>query len=158
MRIGELAEKAGVSVRALRYYEEHGLLTATRSARGQRHYPEPAVGRVRLIQHLYAAGLTSRTIAELLPCVDAQVSTPESRARLAAERDRITAQIAELTRTRDRLDEVIAATHTCRHVDYGPSLPIAEDTSATRSASNPTAPTARLIGSSPLPPNALARR
>ncbi|OJF12287.1 MerR family transcriptional regulator [Couchioplanes caeruleus] len=108
MRIGELATRAGVSVRALRYYEEQGLLAATRSASGQRHYPEPAAERVRLIQMLYSAGLSSRTIAELLPCVDAKVSTPESRSRLAAERDRIDAQIAELVRTRDKLDAVIA--------------------------------------------------
>ena len=107
MRIGELADQAGVSVRALRYYEEQGLLTAERSGSGQRHYAGAAVDRVRLIQTLYAAGLTSRTIADLLPCVDANVSTPESRARLAAERDRIDTQIAELTRTRDRLDAVI---------------------------------------------------
>ncbi|MGK5679725.1 MerR family transcriptional regulator [Actinoplanes sp. URMC 104] len=110
MRIGELAEKAGVSVRALRYYEEQGLLYADRSASGQRHYADPAVDRVLLIQNLYAAGLTSRTIADLMPCVDANVSTPESRARLAAERDRIEAQIAELTRTRDRLDAIIEST------------------------------------------------
>ncbi|MEV6601364.1 MerR family transcriptional regulator [Actinoplanes sp. NPDC051346] len=108
MRIGELAAKAGVSVRALRYYEEQGLLASTRSASGQRHYPEPAAERVRLIQVLYSAGLSSKTIAELLPCVDAKVSTPESQARLAAERDRIDTQIAELVRTRDKLDAVIA--------------------------------------------------
>jgi len=108
MRIGELAAQAGVSVRALRYYEEQGLLAATRSSGGQRHYPEKAVDRVQLIQLLYGAGLASRTIAELLPCVDAQVSTPESRATLTAERDRIDRQIAELTQTRDRLDAVIA--------------------------------------------------
>jgi DNA-binding transcriptional MerR regulator len=108
VRIGELAARSGVSVRALRYYEEQGLLEANRSGSGQRHYPESAVDRVQLIQMLYAAGLSSRTIAELLPCVEAKVSTPESRARLAAERDRIDAQIAALTRTRDRLDAVIA--------------------------------------------------
>ena len=108
MRIGEVAAKAGVSVRALRYYEEQGLLASTRSPSGQRHYADSAVDRVRLVQMLYAAGLSSRTIAELLPCVDAKVSTPESRSRLAAERDRIDAQIAELTRTRDKLDAVIA--------------------------------------------------
>ncbi|MEU4224424.1 MerR family transcriptional regulator [Nonomuraea sp. NPDC026600] len=110
MRIGELAARSGVSVRALRYYEEQGLLDANRSDSGQRHYPEPAADRVHLIQMLYAAGLSSRTIAELLPCVEAKVSTPESRARLAAERERIDAQIAALTRTRDRLDMVIALT------------------------------------------------
>ncbi|WP_030452483.1 MerR family transcriptional regulator [Herbidospora cretacea] len=107
MRIGELAAQSGVSVRALRYYEEQGLLKADRSGSGQRRYPASAADRVQLIQMLYAAGLSSRTIAELLPCVEAGVSTPESRARLTAERDRIDAQIAELTRTRDRLDAVI---------------------------------------------------
>ncbi|QFY09775.1 MerR family transcriptional regulator [Nonomuraea phyllanthi] len=107
MRIGELAARSGVSVRALRYYEEQGLLDAYRSGSGQRHYPKAAADRVHLIQMLYAAGLSSRTIADLLPCVEAKVSTPASRARLAAERDRIDAQIAALTRTRDRLDAVI---------------------------------------------------
>ncbi|MFI7105018.1 MerR family transcriptional regulator [Nonomuraea sp. NPDC050227] len=107
MRIGELAARSDVSVRALRYYEEQGLLDAYRSDSGQRHYPESAADRVQLIQTLYAAGLSSRTIAELLPCVEAKVNTPESRARLAAERSRIDAQIAALTRTRNRLDAVI---------------------------------------------------
>ena len=108
MRIGELAGTAGVSVRALRYYEEQGLLTSERTGSGQRTYPPPAVDRVQLIQQLYAAGLTSRTILELLPCVDKGVSTPESRARLAAERERIDQQITGLLATRDRLDAVIA--------------------------------------------------
>jgi DNA-binding transcriptional MerR regulator len=116
MRIGELAEKAGVSVRALRYYEEQQLLTAQRSPSGQRRYAPAAVGRVHLIQQLYAAGLPSRTILELLPCVDAKVNTPESRARLAAERERIDQQITGLLQTRDRLDAVIAQT---RHPGNG---------------------------------------
>lgn len=116
MRIGELATEAGVSVRALRYYEEQGLLASERSPSGQRHYPDPAAERVQLIQMLYAAGLSSRTIADLLPCVDAKESTPESRARLAAERDRIDGQIVELIRTRDKLDAVIALT---QHPDNG---------------------------------------
>ncbi|GAA2650082.1 MerR family transcriptional regulator [Paractinoplanes durhamensis] len=123
MRIGELATKAGVSVRALRYYEEQGLLAAGRSGSGQRHYADPAVDRVQLIQHLYAAGLASRTIAELLPCVDAQVSTPESRAKLSAERDRIDRQITDLIQTRDRLDAIIELTEDparsgCSIADY----------------------------------------
>ncbi|MFI5932422.1 MerR family transcriptional regulator [Actinoplanes sp. NPDC051494] len=109
MRIGELAEKAGVSVRALRYYEEQELLHSERSASGQRHYAEPAVERVQLIQLLYSAGLSSRTIADLMPCVDAKVNTPDSRARLRAERERIDRQITDLIRTRDRLDAVIEA-------------------------------------------------
>ncbi|GAA2267529.1 hypothetical protein GCM10010145_47520 [Streptomyces ruber] len=70
MRIGEVAEKAGVSVRALRYYEEQDLLRADRSPGGQRHYPDTAVARVRLIQQLYAAGLPSKVVRQVLPCVD----------------------------------------------------------------------------------------
>jgi DNA-binding transcriptional MerR regulator len=109
VRIGELAEKTGVSVRALRYYEEQHLLSALRSVSGQRLYPDTAVERVRLIQQLYAAGLSSKTILDLLPCVDAGVSTPESMARLIAERDRIDLQIGDLIATRDRLNAVIDA-------------------------------------------------
>ncbi|WP_307249200.1 MerR family transcriptional regulator [Catenuloplanes indicus] len=108
MRIGDLATRGGVSVRALRYYEEQGLLHATRSASGQRHYPEAAVERVRLIQQLYAAGLSSRHIAALMPCVDANEPSEESTALMKAERDRIDRQIQELISTRNRLDAVIA--------------------------------------------------
>ncbi|MEH1165169.1 MerR family transcriptional regulator [Micromonospora sp. CPCC 205539] len=110
MRIGDLATQTRVSVRALRYYEEQGLLASTRSESGQRLYGNAAVNRVRLIQQLYSAGLSSKTIAELLPCVDAKVSTPESRERLASERDRINTQIAELIIARDRLNDIIDMT------------------------------------------------
>ncbi|MEU0554360.1 MerR family transcriptional regulator [Dactylosporangium sp. NPDC006015] len=109
MRIGELATRAGVSVRALRYYEEQGLLGADRSPSGQRHYPDGAVDRVMLVQQLYAAGLSSRRILDLLPCVYTGHATPETLRLLAEERSRIDAQVAGLTATRDRLDAVIAA-------------------------------------------------
>ncbi|MDG6109291.1 MerR family transcriptional regulator [Dactylosporangium aurantiacum] len=109
MRIGELAAKAGVSVRALRYYEEQGLLAAQRTPSGQRVYPDGAVDRVVLVQQLYAAGLSSRRILELLPCVYTGHATAHTLALLAAERDRIEEQITGLTATRDRLDAVIAA-------------------------------------------------
>ncbi|MER7581199.1 MerR family transcriptional regulator [Kitasatospora sp. NPDC097691] len=111
MRIGELAERAGVSVRSLRYYEEQGLLTSTRSASGQRHYTDDEIERVTFIQRLYAAGLSSRTIAELLPCVESP-STENSDAaleRMAQERDRLNDHIADLTRTREALDALMAA-------------------------------------------------
>lgn len=114
MRIGEVAAAAGVSTRALRYYEERDLLSAERSHSGQRHYTEGAVERVRLIQQLYAAGLTSRVIAELLPCVHTGFATPAQLALLAAERDRIDRQAAELVEARDRLDAVIVVAEATR--------------------------------------------
>ncbi|MFD6951424.1 MerR family transcriptional regulator [Nocardiopsis sp. TSRI0078] len=110
MRIGELARRTGVSVRSLRYYEEQGLLTSTRSASGQRHYTEDKVDRVAFIQRLYAAGLPSRTIIELLPCVDApsEGNSDAAMEHMERERDRLTGHIAELVRTRDALDGLIA--------------------------------------------------
>jgi len=109
VRIGDVAARAGVSPRALRYYEEQQLLPAVRSASGQRHYPDSAVDRVRLIQQLYAAGLGSKAILELLPCVHTGIVTPAMLARMSVERDRIDQQVRELTRTRDRLDDIISA-------------------------------------------------
>ncbi|PRY38024.1 MerR family transcriptional regulator [Umezawaea tangerina] len=107
MRIGDLAGKTGVAVRSLRYYEEQGLLTSVRGCGGQRQYDESAVERVDLIQLLYSAGLSSKAIRGLLPCVVSKASTPESRTALAAERERIDGQIADLVRARDKLDEII---------------------------------------------------
>ncbi|WP_129336344.1 MerR family transcriptional regulator [Cellulomonas endophytica] len=109
MRIGEVAARAGVSVRALRYYEEQGLLVADRSASGQRHYPPEAVDRVLFIQALYAAGLGSRAVLGILPCMEHGILTDEMHERLLAERDRVQAQLDELTATRDKLDAVIRA-------------------------------------------------
>jgi DNA-binding transcriptional MerR regulator len=65
------------------------------------------VGRVHFIQQLYAAGLTSKDVLELLPCVHTGVATPAMLARLVEQRDGIDRQIAELTQARDRLDEII---------------------------------------------------
>ncbi|GIE85662.1 MerR family transcriptional regulator [Actinoplanes regularis] len=110
MRIGDLAARTGVSVRSLRYYEEQGLLVSTRSPSGQRRYTDKEIDRVRFIQRLYAAGLTSRTIAELLPCVDSPTAQNADAAweQLHQERDRITQHIEELARARDALDQLIA--------------------------------------------------
>lgn len=110
MRIGELAGKAGVSVRSLRYYEEQGLLSSQRSSSGQRHYDDSDLERVQFLRRLYASGLSSRTIAALLPCVDSPGpdNADDAWARLAEERDRIDATIIELTQTRESLDQLMA--------------------------------------------------
>jgi DNA-binding transcriptional MerR regulator len=111
MRIGDLARRAGVSPRALRYYEEQGLLESERTAREQRTYPDSAVERVRLIQQFFTAGLSSRTILKLLPCVDSAQASRESFELLEAERTRITTAMAELAAARDALDRMIDIAH-----------------------------------------------
>ena len=115
MRIGELARRTGVSERSLRYYEERGLLTADRTPGGQREYPDRAVDRVIRIQELFAAGLNSDKIAQLLPCMrdvdggPSEIATPRLVADLAGERNRIDRMMTELANSRDVLDEVIDA-------------------------------------------------
>ncbi|HEY0813693.1 MAG TPA: MerR family transcriptional regulator [Pseudonocardia sp.] len=109
MRIGELAKQTGASVRALRYYEEQGLLSAQRTSSAQRVYGADAVERVRLLRRLYTAGLNSATIASLLPCVDrpSEAVTLESLDVMQRERARLSDQIDELLTTRDQLTYLI---------------------------------------------------
>ncbi|TIC82916.1 MerR family transcriptional regulator [Nocardioides sp. GY 10127] len=116
MRIGELARRGGVSARSVRYYEEQGLLSSERSSGGQRQYTEHDVERVAFIQRLYAAGLSSRTVAEVMPCVESPgpETSDAALATLRGERDRLDAHIAELLRTRDALDRLIEASESCR--------------------------------------------
>lgn len=115
MRIGELAERTGVSERSLRYYEMQGLLAAERTPGGHRSYGDWAVDRVIRIQALYAAGLHSKKIARLLPCMrdadggPSRIATSKLVAELSEERDRIDRLIADLVRSREVLDEVIDA-------------------------------------------------
>ncbi|MGV9214349.1 MerR family transcriptional regulator [Micromonospora sp. RB23] len=111
MRIGELASRTGVSVRSLRYYEEQGLLTSLRGPGGHRRYVEGQVERILFIQRLFSAGLSSRTIVDLLPCVEAPSADTSEAAfeRMGQERDRLDRHIEELIKTRAVLDELIAA-------------------------------------------------
>jgi DNA-binding transcriptional MerR regulator len=115
VRIGELSRRTGVSERSLRYYEQQGLLMASRTPGGQRDYLESAVERVIRIQELFAAGLRSKKIVRLLPCMrdadggPSEIATPQLVTDLAAERHRIDRMIVELANSRDVLDEVINA-------------------------------------------------
>jgi DNA-binding transcriptional MerR regulator len=107
MRIGDLAARAGVSVRALRYYEEQGLIVAERSAGGHRHFAESAVERVGLIRQFLAAGVPSRIIHTILPGAMPSAATPEVLALLRAEQDRLSRRAAELTAAQQRLAAIL---------------------------------------------------
>ena len=120
MRIGEVAAEAGVSTRVLRYYEQQQLLTSTRTSAGHRQYERTAVQRVRLIQHFFGAGLSSKVIREILPHVESGEAGPGLLGLLANERQRVERQISDLLRARTGLDEVIEAAASPRH-DCGTS-------------------------------------
>jgi DNA-binding transcriptional MerR regulator len=115
MRIGEMVRRTGVSERLLRYYEQQGLLHPDRLPSGYRVYREQDVVTVRRIRALLAAGLTTCTIARVLPCLaedDDERLVPvcsELVGQLRAERERMTRTIRELQDSRAMLDTVIAA-------------------------------------------------
>jgi DNA-binding transcriptional MerR regulator len=68
MLIGDLSRLTSVSPRLLRYYEEQGLLEATRGPNGYRSYDDNAVTTVRKIRVLLKAGLPTEAIRTVLPC------------------------------------------------------------------------------------------
>ncbi|MEU5884680.1 MerR family transcriptional regulator [Spirillospora sp. NPDC047279] len=109
MRIGELARRTGVNERLLRYYEDQGLLHPTRRPSGYREYTETDVETVHRIRHLLAAGLSTATIATVLPCLtDGLAPTcPDLIADLRREHARITAAITTLQTSRTLLEAVI---------------------------------------------------
>ncbi|HEX7308718.1 MerR family transcriptional regulator [Lentzea sp.] len=118
MRIGELADRAGVTPRALRYYEEMGLLQSTRTASGQRVYDAEAPDRVTVIRELYAAGLGSDLIASVFAAVAAGQSNDELLTSLTDERRQLAEKMAALRDAATRLDVLIglvenADTHEC---------------------------------------------
>ena len=118
MKIGELAERTGVSRRLLRYYEEQGLITPSRALNGYREYEQSHVDIVLQIKGLLDAGLPTRIIQQLLPCLDRPQTiyvpnvTPEMIATLQREQARLSERIEFLTRNRnaiaDYLDKVLS--------------------------------------------------
>ncbi|GHC73298.1 MerR family transcriptional regulator [Streptomyces flavofungini] len=115
MRIGELSERTGTPRRLLRYYEEQGLIVAERAANGYRAYDESCVDRVLQIRGLLDAGLPTRLIKQILPCLDQPRvihfpdATPEMLATLERELDSMTRRVACLTRNRDAIGEYLDA-------------------------------------------------
>jgi DNA-binding transcriptional MerR regulator len=113
MRIGELARRTGVSQRLLRYYEDQGLLNPTRRSSGYREYTDSDVVAVAHIRNLLAAGLSTTTIADVLPCMGKDgerliADCPELVDDLYRERERMTASIHALETARATLDGIIA--------------------------------------------------
>lgn len=131
MRIGELAERAGTSTRSLRYYEEHGLLSARRTASGHRDYDESDLRLVLEIRTLLRIGFGLEETRPFVECLrsghDSGDACPASVAvyrrklaevedcldRLTAVRDHLRVQIARVE-GRTTTEETTCPTHPCR--------------------------------------------
>jgi MerR family transcriptional regulator, copper efflux regulator len=107
MKIGDVARQAGISVRAIRYYEKLGLIQASRTAGGYRDFDEGTATLVRRIRRMIRLGFTTAEIATFLNCIVDDPAQMTACASVAAAHRRklaeIERQIAELEERRDRL-------------------------------------------------------
>lgn len=109
MKIGELADTAGLSTQAIRYYENIGLLPEPeREANGYRTYGTRTVDRLSFIQDAQAAGLSLVEIQMILELRDQGESTCGHVIFLLEEKvDDISRQMDELARAKERLRETV---------------------------------------------------
>ena len=118
MRVGEVAERAGVNVETLRYYERRGLLPAPeRTPSGHRRYDEETVRFLGAIKEAQGVGFTLAEIAEYLRAARRSGAPSEAlRVRMAAKIDQIDARVAALRRMRDELARVVGCA--CVSLDH----------------------------------------
>jgi MerR family transcriptional regulator, copper efflux regulator len=105
MQIGELAQRAAVSTKTIRYYEQIGLLAPPpRAPNGYRDYGDEAVDRLRFIRDSQSTGLTLTEIVSILEMRDEGETTCDHVADLLKRHlVEIERQIEALHRTRDQL-------------------------------------------------------
>jgi DNA-binding transcriptional MerR regulator len=104
LQIGDVAERVGLSLRTLRYYEEVGLLTPdSRTQGGFRLYASEQVDRIALIKQMKPLGFTVQEMRELLDARDAAHDESLS----TGEREAATARLKEFaTATAGRIDDL----------------------------------------------------
>ncbi|WP_312953153.1 MerR family transcriptional regulator [Superficieibacter sp.] len=110
LTIGELAKKTGVSVRSIRHYDSHDLLTSSRACNGYRYFPPEAVAQVRQIQRLIATGFSIAEIRSFPDCmrlIEGTTFCPETQAIQHKRLAEIERQIDELERRRARLKKTL---------------------------------------------------
>ena len=110
MKIGDIAERSGVTAKTIRFWEEQHLLPAPdRTAAGYRDYDPAILERLAFIRHAQAAGLSLEHIRQVLDIRDDGQPPCAHVADLIARRlAEVEARLAELARARDQL-AVLAA-------------------------------------------------
>jgi MerR family redox-sensitive transcriptional activator SoxR len=116
LSIGEVAENAGVSLSAIRYYERGGLLPKAERVGGQRRFAEDTVRRLEVIGVAKRAGFSLAEIKALLTSIDEGAPANEQLRALAARRlPEVDAEIARAQQRRDWL--AVAGACACASLD-----------------------------------------
>ncbi|WP_433145561.1 MerR family transcriptional regulator [Actinomadura nitritigenes] len=110
LTIGQVAERTGLSVHTLRFYEKEGLFAMpVRRVGGQRVYGEAELEWLYLCTRLRASGMPLPMIREYAELVREGTATVEARLSLLRDhRDRVTARIAELHGCLDLVSRKVA--------------------------------------------------
>lgn len=105
--IGKLAEKSGVGVDTIRFYERRGLLPQPRrTASGYRIFAPEAAERIRFIRHAKDLGFSLDEIRKLLELQDEGGRKSAVRALTQQKITEIDARIADLKRMRNVLQDL----------------------------------------------------
>lgn len=109
LSIGEVARRTGLSVSAIRFYEEKGLVTSERNAGGQRRFLRRDIRRLSFVMIAQKFGFTISQIRQSLDSLpDGRPPTKKDWEKMSrAFRAELDAQIETLTRLRNRLDGCI---------------------------------------------------
>lgn len=109
LSIGQLAERTGLSVSAIRYYETQGLVAAERNAGGQRRFLRSDIRRLSFVLIAQQFGFTIDQIrAQLHTLPEGRTPTKRDWARISRSfRRELEAKIETLSRLRDQLDGCI---------------------------------------------------
>jgi MerR family redox-sensitive transcriptional activator SoxR len=109
LTVGQVAQRSGVAVSALHFYEAKGLISSTRTSGNQRRYSRDVLRRVAFIRFAQRVGVPLAEIrAALASLPEQRTPTRADWARLSAEwRARLDARIVALQRLRDNLADCI---------------------------------------------------
>lgn len=107
--IGQLSERSGVPLSALRFYERKGLIHSTRTAGNQRRYARDTIRRVTFVRFAQQLGISLETIRRALAQLpDGRTPNREDWARLSRVwREELDERIVRLQRLRDNLTDCI---------------------------------------------------
>ena len=107
--IGQLAERTGLSVSAIRFYESKGLVLAARNSGGQRRFRRSDIRRLSFVMAAQQLGFSIQQISEHLHDLpDQRTPTKADWARISKNfRKELDLKIENLHRLRDKLDGCI---------------------------------------------------